>query len=164
MNETILMRDLETRRETELLRSAPGSKIDDIALSPDGRQLALTLTEKETRSSVLKVMPAAGGDASELVRAKEPETIVGDSLSWSSDSRYIVFGRKRATSQESKTELLTISPRGGEPHALGLAMEFVREVSFHPDGHHLAFAASEGKDKLEVWVMENFLPTLKAAK
>ena len=160
--DVILIRDLDTGRETELFRSTPDSRIDDIALSPDGRQVALTLLEKVTRSSVLKVLPVAGGDTSELVRAKEPETIVGDSLSWSSDSRYIVFGRKRATNQESKTELLTISPRGGEPHALGLGMDSVRSVSFHPDGHHIAFAA--GMVKSEVWVMENFLPTLKAAR
>jgi len=162
--ETILIRDLETDRETEFFRPTPGLKIDDIALSRDGQQVALTLLEKETRSSVLKVLPVAGGDARELVRAKEPERIVGDSLSWSSDSRYIVFGKARATNQERKTQLLAISPRGGEPHALGLAMDNVRSVSFHPDGHHIAFAAGEGKDKIEVWVMENFLPRLKAAK
>ncbi len=160
--ETILTRDLETGQETELFRSAPRLEIRDIALSSDGRQLALALLEKETRSSVLKVLPVAGGDASELVRAKEPERIVGDSLSWSSDSRYIVFGRDRATSQGPKTELLTISPGGGDPHALGLAMDSVRRVSFHPNGHDLAFAA--GRVRGEVWVMENFLPTLKAAK
>jgi len=166
---TILVRDLETGRETEFFRPTPGLIIDDIALSPDGRQVALTLLEKETRSSVLKVLPVAGGDARELVRAKEPETIFVDSLSWSSDSRYIVFGKGRAIGQERKTQLLAISPRGGEPHALGLAMDSVRDVSFHPDGHHLAFATSagimrEGKAKVEVWVMENFLPTLKAVK
>ena len=164
IRETIVTRDLEPGRETELFRPAPGVKIDHIALSPDGQQLALTLLEKETRSSVLKVLPVAGGDASELVRAKEPETIVGDSLSWSSDSRYIIFGMRRATGQERKTQLLAISPSGGEPHALGLAMDIVREVSFHPDGHHIAFAASAGKNKNEVWVMENFLPALRAAK
>ena len=162
--ETIFMRDLQTGRETELLRAGPGVKIDHVALSPDGQQVALTLLEKETRSSVLKVLPVAGGDATELVRAKEPETIVGESLSWSPDSRYILFGRARATGQERKTQLLAISPRGGEPHALGLAMDFVREVSFHPDGHHIAFAASAGKNRNEVWVMENFLPTVKAAR
>ena len=169
ITETILVRDLETGRETEFFRPSPGSNIDDIALSRDGQQVALTLLEKETRSSVLKVLPVAGGEASDLVRAKEPETIVGDSLSWSSDSRFIIFGRTRATGQERKTQLLAISPRGGEPHALGLAMDSVHDVSFHPDGHHLAFATSvgvarEGKDKVEVWVMENFLPTLKTAR
>ncbi len=169
ITQTILVRDLETGRETEFFRPTPGLTIDDIALSPDGQQVALTLLEKETRSSVLKVLPVAGGDARELVRAKEPEMIVGDSLSWSSDSRYIVFGKGQSTSQERKTQLLAISPRGGEPQALGLAMDSVRDVSFHPDGHHLAFGTSAGimrgdKDKVEVWVMENFLPALRAGK
>jgi len=162
--ESILVRDLGTGREKELYRSAIGVKIDDIALSPDGQQVALTMLEKETRSSVLKVLPVAEGEASELVRSKEPEMIVGDSLSWSSDSRYIVFGKGRAIGQVRKTQLLAISSRGGEPHALGLAMDSVREVSFHPDGHHLAFATSAGNDKVEVWVMENFLPTLRTAR
>ena len=164
IKEAIFVRDLATGRETELFRSAPGVKVDDIALSSDGQQVALTLIDKETRSSVLKVLPVAGGDASELVRAKEPEAIVGASLSWSSDSRYIVFGMVRTTSQARKTQLLAISSGGGEPHALGLAMDSVRSVSFHPDGQHLAFAASAGKGKSEVWVMENFLPKLKAVK
>ena len=43
-------------------------------------------------------------------------------------------------------------------------MDSVRSVSFQPDGQHLAFAASAGKDKSEVWVMENFLPKLKTAR
>jgi Tol biopolymer transport system component len=110
----------------------------------------------------LKVLPVAGGEARELVRAKEPETIVGDSLSWSSDSRYIVFGKGRSTGQERKTQLLAISPSDGEPHAVGLAMDSVSSVSFDPSGHHIAFGA--GSAKREVWVMENFLPTPKAAR
>jgi Tol biopolymer transport system component len=162
ITEAVVVRDLQTGQKTELFRPTRGLKIDDIALSPDGRQVALTLLEKETRSSVLKVLPLAGGEASELVRAKEPETIVGDSLSWSSDSRYIVFGKGRSTGQEPKTQLLTISSRGGEPHALGLAMDSVGSLSFDPSGHHVAFAA--GSARREVWVMENFLPKLKAAQ
>ncbi len=167
----VVIRDLATGQEKVLFQPAAGVKIDDIALSPDGQQVALTLLEKQTRSSVLKVLPAAGGEGRELVRAKEPEVIVGDSLSWSSDSRYIVFGRAQTTSQEPqggffagrKAQLLAISPRGGEPHALGLAMDSVHSVSFDPTGHHITFAAGRGP-KSEVWVMENFLPRLKAAK
>ena len=170
IRETILVRDLPTGRNTELFRAPPGATIDDIALSPDGQQVALTLLEKQTRSSVLKLLPVAGGEASELVRAKEPEVIVGDSLSWSSDSRYIVFGRAQTTSQElqgffpsgPKTQLLAISSRGGEPHTLGLAMDSAHSLSFDLTGHHIAFAA--GRAKSEVWVMENFLPTPKAAR
>jgi Tol biopolymer transport system component len=160
----VVIRDLATGQEKVLFQSAAGVKIDDAALSPDGQQVALTLLDKETQSSVLKVLPVAGGEASELVRAKEPETIAGDSLSWSSDSRYIVFGKGRAIGQERKTQLLAISASGGEPHALGLAMDSVSSVSFDPNGHRLAFVAREGKNKVEVWVMENFLLTQKAAR
>jgi Tol biopolymer transport system component len=162
ISEVVVVRDLQTGQKTELFRPTRSLKIDDIALSPDGCQVALTLLEKETRSSVLKVLPVAGGEASELVRAKEPETIVGDSLSWSSDSQYIVFGKGRSTSREPKTQLLAISSHGGEPHALGLAMDSVGSLSFDPSGHHVAFSA--GNAKREVWVMENFLPTLKPAQ
>ena len=170
IRETILVHDLQTGRNTELFRATPGSTIDDIALSPDGQQVALTLLEKQNKSSVLKLLPVAGGEASELVRAKEPEAIVGDSLSWSSDSRYIVFGRAKTTSQEMqgdfpsgpRTQLLAISSRGGEPHTLGLAMDSAHNLSFDPTGHHIAFAA--GRAKSEIWVMENFLPMLKTAR
>jgi Tol biopolymer transport system component len=162
MIESVVIRDLATSQEQVLFRPATGAKIDDIALSHDGQQVAITLIEKETRSSVLKVLPVAGGEVSELIRAKEPEVIVGDSLSWSSDSRYIVFCKRRSTSQEPKNQLLAISSRGGEPHPLGLAIDSARSLSFDPSGHHIAFAA--GRVKSEIWVMENFLPALKAAR
>jgi len=35
-------------------------------------------------------------------------------------------------------------------------------LAIHPDGRQIAFTAGEVKE--EVWVMENFLPALKAAK
>jgi len=170
IRESIVVRDLQTGRTTELFRAAPGATIDDIALSPDGQQVALTLLEKQNKSSVLKLLPVAGGETSELVRAKEPKVIVGDSLSWSSDSRYIVFGKAQSTSQElqgslpsgRKTQLFTISSRGGEPHTLGLAMDSAHSLSFDPTGHHIAFAA--GSARSEIWMMENFLPALKAAR
>ena len=170
MPATVVVRDLATGQEKVIFQPPSGMKIDDIALSPDGQQVALTLLEKQTQSSILKVLPISGGEARELSRTKEPEVIVGDSLSWSSDSRYIVFGRA-VNSQEllggyfphgRETQMLAISSRGGEPHALGLSMDSANSASFDPAGHHIAFAA--GRAKSEIWVMENFLPTLKAVR
>jgi len=162
IREAVVIHDLQTASKAVLFRASPGTKIDDIALSPDGRQVAVALVEKGTQSSVLKILPVGGGEAIELIRAKEPETIVGDSLSWSGDSRYIVFGKSESTGQERKIQLLAIAARGGEPHALGLAMESVHDFTFDPSGHHVAFAA--GRARSEVWVMENFLPTPKTAR
>jgi Tol biopolymer transport system component len=56
----------------------------------------------------------------------------------------------------SKTELWSISVQGGEPRKLELTAENMRDLSVHPDGRHIAFTA--GRDRSEVWVMENFLP------
>jgi Tol biopolymer transport system component len=164
-SDNILMRDLETGRETALYQAGSG-EIGDIALSHDGRQVALTLFDKETRSSVVKVLPVAGGEASELVRGKEPETIAEGSLTWTSDSRYVVFGRVRDVPQAMKTELFAVPAGGGEAHALGVAMDGVRNISFQSDGRRVAFTAGQPlfPPKAEVWVMENFLPTLKAAR
>jgi Tol biopolymer transport system component len=165
---TIVIRDLATGQENVLFQRAPDENIADLALSPDGRQIAVTLFEQQTRSYVLKVLPVAGTDARELVRLKEPEELVGDSLNWSPDSQYIVF--VRAVNDQKllggyfphgrETQMLAISSHGGEPHALGVAMDSATSVSFDPAGQRIAFAA--GTAKSEIWVMENFLPTQKA--
>ena len=160
ITEAVVILDLQTARKTELFRASPGSKIDDIALSSDGRLVALAVVDKGTQSTALKVLSVGGGDVSELIRAKEPEAIVGDSLSWSGDSRYIIFGKSQATGQ--KIQLLAIASSGGEPHALGLAMDSVHNFTFDTSGHHVAFAA--GRARSEVWVIENFLPTPKTAR
>jgi hypothetical protein len=65
-----------------------------------------------------------------------------------------------------KTELVAVPAGGGEAHALGVAMDGVRNISFRSDGRRVAFTAGQPlfPPKTEVWVMENFLPTLKAAR
>jgi Tol biopolymer transport system component len=67
-------------------------------------------------------------------------------------------------------ELWVISAQGGEPRKLDLPKSFqnsamavnLRQPSIHPDGRHIAYTA--GRDTSEVWVMENFLPPLDAAR
>jgi Tol biopolymer transport system component len=158
----VVVRELATGRETELFRAATGAWIYDVALSPDGQQVALSMMERETKSTALKVLPVTGGESSELVRTKEPDAIYRATLSWSADSRYIVFGKGRLADPERKTQLLAISSRGGESHPLGVVMDTGRNLSFDPTGHRVAFAA--GRAKSEIWVMENFLPALKPAR
>ncbi len=109
---------------------------------------------------LLMVMPASGGEPRKLLEVREPEII--DSVAWTPDSRYIVFSKGRGLPQEPKIELFRISAEGGAPEKLGLAMEWLREIRFHADGRRIAFTA--GSNKSEVWVMENFLPELKASR
>ena len=154
---SIVVRDLGTGGEKELYGAFGSSFLGyNLPLSPDGGQLAFTINDQATRSSILKVMPAAGGEARELLRLKEPESI--GLLVWTPDGREVIFGKNRSTSLEEQTpELWRISAQGGETQRLvELEMEQLRGLRFHPDGRRIAF--SGGKFSGEVWVMENFLP------
>ena len=80
-------------------------------------------------------------------------------VAWTPDGRYILFSK---TGQQGKTQIGMIPVVGGEPTYLDLQLEWAMGLRIHPDGRHIVFGA--GIPEREIWVMENFLPTLKAAK
>ena len=159
----ILVRDLESGTEKQLYRS------DDplnISLSPDGQWLALLIGSK--KKPCLKIMPAAGGEPRELCRFEEEEGIklgiVGAVITWTADGKYILFAMKNTKKDDPKWELCRIPAEGGEPEKLGLEMSgSFFNLSVHPDGRHIAFSSLE-QSSAEIWVMENFLPEIEAAR
>ena len=164
----IRRRDVETGRETEIYRSAtsePGP--NNLALSPDGRWLAFGLGYG-VDSGVLMVMPAAGGEPRELMRSPWSEqwdtfATPFTGLEWAGDGRHLLFsGAGAGASAEYESELWRISVEGGEPHKVGLITQRRGTLAIHPDGRQIAFTA--GETKREVWVMENLLPPLQAAR
>ena len=105
---------------------------------------------------MLKVMPAAGGEARELLRLRVPETFRWcGAVAWTPDGRYILFAKHKPD------ELWRVPAEGGKPQKL-LAMEGLCHISVHPDGQRVAFTG--GRPTSEIWVMENFLPGFTAAK
>ena len=131
------------------------------SLSPDGQKLVMRDRDRIGKTAVLKVLPSAGGEPRELLRVTEPEWI--GSPEWSPDSRYILFWRKSGDKKKSQPySMWRIPAEGGEPQQTALAVESQRAFSIHPDGKRIAYTKSE--KKTEVWVIENFLPKLKAAK
>jgi Tol biopolymer transport system component len=150
---SIVARDLETGQERELHSVAEPSFFypGGAALSRDGRQLAFAVGG-ESQSTVLKIMPAAGGQARDLLRGVR---LPLRGIAWTPDGLSVLFAREPSPGNR-KTELWRISVQGGEPQKLELAAEGMRDLCVHPDGRHIAFTA--GHDTSEVWVMENFLP------
>ena len=59
-------------------------------------------------------------------------------------------------------ELWRVSVNGGVPEKLGLTGFRWGSVRVHPEGDRIAYVA--GQLKTDVWVMENFLPDLTAAR
>lgn len=151
----IIRRERETGQEQELYRS-PGNFLY-LTPSPDGQQLAFYA------DSTVKLLSVAGGQPKELIRIQDITTI-----DWTPDGRQLLYGKR--TGQDEITELWRIPAEGGEPQKLELtmrdllAMRYMLHLRVHPDGQRIAFTAKAQPGKVEVWVMENFLPELKAAQ
>ena len=150
----IMARDLETGKETELLRHPPHDN-NQLSLSPDGKKLAIILRE-EKNMRMLKVMPVEGGEPVELHRYELEGRELID-IDWSPDGRYIYFSKQTS----GGWELWRVSSEGGEAEYLRLKMFRFMHLNVHPDGQRIIFASYVGDEMLpEIWVMENFLPKL----
>jgi Tol biopolymer transport system component len=158
----VLLRDLETGKNKELYCfTDPAHFASRLTLSPDGRQLAFVMAEdSKGRATVIKVMPAAGGEARDLLRGVQIPFCEAP-IAWAPDGSSLLFTRQ-PSSPGSKTELWLISVKGGEPRKLELAASGMIDICVHPDGRHIAFTSVQNRD--EVWVLENFLPAPKVVK
>jgi Tol biopolymer transport system component/beta-lactamase regulating signal transducer with metallopeptidase domain len=153
----IMMRNLEDGNE-EVLYSSPSDEfIFNIALSPDGRFLAL----RHIRPTSLKILPVAGGEAHELPEFEKMAS-VHKPIAWTADSKYILFSGNE--SGGGKNPLYRISVETGKTEKLGLQMNHYYGLSAHPDGQHVLISGSESAPASEVWVMENFLPETPVPK
>lgn len=150
----IVVRDLVTGQERELFGVAePSNYRAGVALSRDGRHVAFAVREADSQSNVLKVVPAQGGEAREVLRGVEMP--FPGSVAWTPDGLSLVFTGK-PDPRGSKTELWRVPVQGGEPRKLDLVADNIRDLRVHPDGRHIAYTA--GKDRQEVWALSNFLP------
>ena len=147
--------DLKSGRETDVVQK-PG--LLSVTRSPDDRQLVMV---GEGNSQVLLLMPAAGGEARELLRIDgEKEVPNWGTPWWSRDGHYVYFmkGVKGKTPEE--WHVWRIAAEGGQPQQLGLTLgRQMGGLRPHPDGRRLA--TTDFKSSLEIWVMENFLPAAR---
>jgi Tol biopolymer transport system component len=160
----IVAHDLTTGQETVVIEKRG---LYTGAVSPDGRQLLIGVNEKGTQ--ILSIMPAAGGEARELMRVDgEKEVPFWGGPWWTPDGRYIGFlkgvkGEAQTPYQARRWQLWRVAAEGGEPQRLGLTVgRQIGGLRPHPDGRRLA--TTDFEMNLEIWVMENFLPQAKAAK
>ena len=143
----------------------PGN-VGNMALSPDGTQLAFTSDSYSgDQTHVLRVVPTAGGEVREIFRSKESEPFhLQTPLAWTPDGRHLLVGTGSLPDArgDAKLQLWRISVEGGTPENLGLEMPHLAHLRVHPDGKRIAFEA--GVRKPEIWLIENFLPKLKASR
>lgn len=158
--------DMESGRERVIHQEVAWRRLSRPAISPDGRQLALFAPDETKKFAAIKIVPADGGDARELYRFPWEEDMTrptNSDMAWTPDGRYIFFIRD--SSKDSVRELWRIPVQGGEPQKTGLEKENISSFCISADGRRIAFDAGfERWKRLELWVMENFLPRTNAAR
>jgi Tol biopolymer transport system component len=127
-------------------------------ISPDGRAVAF-LESLDSDTSVLLTVPATGGPARELTRAKAPAKLQDiDGHEWSADSRFVYFLRR--ADSNSPYELLRVPATGGPEERMGLEGMELRGLNISPDGKKTAFVIGAFQ-RPEIWAMDNYLPAGK---
>ena len=155
----VVARDLKSGQELDVIEKRG---LYRGIVSPDGRRLLIGVNEKGTQ--VLLIVPAAGGEARELLRVGgENEVPFWGGPWWTPDGRYIAFLKGVKGKTPGQWDLWRVPAEGGEPQRLGLTVgRQMGGLQPHPDGRRLA--TTDFKVNLEIWVMENFLPPAKASK
>jgi Tol biopolymer transport system component len=154
-------RDLTSGLEREVVRGDLGS----INLSPDGHSIVAQRGDRVTKSEAVVLIPVQGGEPRELLRVSQPQGILRFSgMPWTPDGRGVLV-RRRMTADNAELWLVPIT--GAPPRKLDIDVNRWATgnwgvISLHPDGRQIAFLT--GQVNSEVWVLENFLPALRAKK
>jgi Tol biopolymer transport system component len=158
----IVERDLTTGKDRDIFRRRTDGVSVSIAVSPDGRYIASVEYGAKTQRVLL--IPTAGGDPQELLRANVPEGFDGYRMIWTPDGRAVVLIKSLAKGQE----LWLVPVSGAPPKKLDIDVNnwviAGGGFSLDPDGRHVAFVAEAGKMGPEVWALENVLPAPVAGK
>jgi Tol biopolymer transport system component len=146
------------------------AKWEGFAWSPDSRQGAF----KDKKQ--IKVFSLPEKASRVLAEAGENSEIAGGvpwfaGLAWSPDGQTIAYLLKdMSTGSKAQSELWTVPAAGGTPRKIADPPEgypVLGELSWHPSGKMIVVtgeAAGALSRLYEHWVMENFLPKLKASK
>ncbi|MCC6393507.1 MAG: PD40 domain-containing protein [Bryobacterales bacterium] len=163
----VVERDLASGHEKELFLNR---FIGSVRLSPDGRNIAAGITDESTKSAAAVMIPVSGGEPRELMRVDEPTNLTGFTgqlvgvAGWTPDSRSVLLRKSSPAGRQSETWLVSLD---GKQRKLDLDLGIGRripQIRLHPDGQQIAFEISGPQKPPEIWVLENFLPTLKASK
>ena len=166
----LMTRNMESSREKELftMENARNAQYLNFALSPDGQQLAITsLGIKFSPMTLIHrilTMPAKGGEPKELLKNEELKQY--PLIAWTPDGLSLLFTNTIPEGGRGNA-VFHIPAVGGQARELCQPQTMMyghlwSALDVHPDGRRIAFDCFEYRH--EVWVMENFLPTVVASK
>lgn len=158
------------RTETERVLHQAGW-LTSLAISPDGTQLAFIQgdTDNGRRVLALRVISLKDHQVRTLLR-RPPEILTPNvGITWEEDGRSLLFTQRVAALLPNQLAggvavgVWRLPLSGGEPVALGVEAEGLRNLVIVPGGRELAFTSGRPA-RAEVWVIEDFLPPQKTGR
>ena len=131
-----------------------------IAISPDGRTLALALTNPQTRETRLGLVDIDGSNHRQLYGPYRVNATY-DKLAWMKDGRSILF----VTSDRRDWQIMRIASEGGEPEFTGLAIKDLSTFDVSSDGTRIAFSTTgAGTKSAEIMAIANLPGLIKESQ
>lgn len=136
--------------------------LGSVNFSPDGRYIATGTVDAATQSRAIILIPVEGGEVKELMRVPDLRPLVV--AAWSPDSRSVLL--KESSASWDQSVLWRAPVDGSKPQRLEFNADHIGGGFLaSPDWKHVAFLTPPSARKpTQIWVTENFLPALKAAK
>lgn len=152
--------DLATGRETTLAGPPTGTRYErGPYISPDGKTLAVILSDENRSHTLVAIMSASGGPLRELFRRPAPDGISQSTgVFWGAGGRQELFFSTHGVPDSGEPERLWKADYSGtepvvtEVKGVGGLRE-AADVRVSPDGSKIAFVS--GKPRGEVWMMTN---------
>jgi len=159
--------DVATGQEKPVLRipgssgvlpRAPGGVA--MALSPDGRTLALMMRNPATPAR-LALVGIDGSNYREIYTTNDIRGTVVDKLAWTPDGRSILFAMSVSDRESSERRIMRISADGGKPESIGLQVNALSTFDISPDSMRIVVSTTDNR-RPALRVIDNLSSMLNA--
>ena len=145
-----VLHDFETSRDSELMSS---DQTLEFRISPDGSRAFGIVWKKEKEQSIrgftIEDNPPRQSFEVEVDSPNQTKL-----LSWTPDSRYMLFLKTVEGPNGALEELWTLDRDSGEMKKTELAMKNLSNVAIRPNGNQIVLEVTE-RDRTSIWAMEN---------
>ena len=142
--------DVETGDQKDVMRPQPITALGMLAVSPDGRSLAVAMQRKPWTAPRLVIVDVQTGAVQEL-----PTVIVPRAASWTRAG--LLVSRER----DRRTDVVRVSLPDGRVAPTGLTYATGQFFDVRPDGQRVVFSDRTRPDEEELWAYENLLSYVK---